>query len=317
MRRRPVRLPPLGLLVAFEAAAKHLSFTKAGEELFVTQSAISRQIKALEVELGVALFLRRHRALALTEDGRRVYEASSGMLTHLRATVDQIREPASRQVLALTTTPGIASLWLIPRLALFTNAHPNVDVRIDATLIRRDLAADGFDLAIRYGRVGASYGTPLGGESMQPVCSPKLIRDKTRPLKTPSDLRRHTLLQVVLPPGTNVPLEWDPWLRAVGFSELRPAATLSFSNYSEAIAAALDGQGVALGRRPLIDSLISRRKLALPFNEKITSPRAYFLMLAPGARAKPAAQAFERWLLEQVRDNANTTTNPTPKKTRT
>ncbi len=207
----------------------------------------------------------------------------------------------SRQVLALTTTPGIASLWLIPRLTLFTAAHPDIDVRIDATLRRRDLAADGFDLAIRYGRVGSQIGTPLGGESMQPVCSPQLTRDKTRPLIRPADLRLHALLQVVIPPGTNMPLEWDPWLQAVGLTELRPAATLSFTNYDEAITAALAGQGVALGRRPLIDSLLRSRKLVAPFKQRIASPRAYFLQIAPDARTQPKAQAFERWLLEQVR----------------
>lgn len=301
MHKDPARLPPLDQLGVFEAAARHLSFTKAAAERFVTQSAISRQIMALEEELGVALFVRRHRALALTEEGRRLYETCGAMLAQLRATVSQIRTPGAHQVLALTTTPGIASLWLIPRLALFAKAHPGIDVRLDASFTRRELAADGFDVAIRYSRVGAPYGTPLGGETMQPVCSPQLTRDKTRPLVTPADLRLHTLLEVVIPPGTNMPLEWDPWLQAVGLAGLRPAATASFSNYDEAITAALTGQGVALGRRPLIDSLLKRRKLVAPFKEKIASPRAYFLMIAPGSRAKPAVQAFERWLLEQVR----------------
>ncbi len=301
MPSSPTRLPPLNLLATFEAAARHLSFTKAGEECFVTQSAVSRQMKALEDQLGAALFTRRHRALALTDDGRRLFETCSGMLKQLRATVAQIRAPAGRQVLALTTTPGIASLWLIPRLARFTNAHPGIDVRIDATLRRRDLAADGFDVAIRYGRADSPRGAPLGGESMQPVCSPALVRDKTRPLKVPADLRMHTLLQVVIPPGTNMPLEWDPWLQAVGLPDLHPAATLSFSNYDEAIAAALSGQGVALGRRPLIDSLLKGRKLVAPFTGTVASPRAYYLVVEPGARAKPAVQAFERWLLAQLR----------------
>lgn len=300
MNRKSTRLPPLDLFAAFESAAKHLSFTKAGEERFVTQSAISRQIKMLEEELGVALFVRRHRALALTDDGRRLYETCSGMLAQLRSMVAQIRAPAARQVLALTTTPGIASLWLIPRLALFTAAHPGIDVRLDATSRRRDLATDNFDLSIRYGRVGALLGTPLGRESMQPVCSPQLARDTARPLATPADLQRHTLLQVPIPAGTNMPLEWDPWLQAVGLPDLRPAATLSFSNYDEAITAALAGQGVALGRRPLVDNLLKSRKLVAPFKKWIASPRAYFLQVAPGARDKPAVQAFERWLLEQV-----------------
>lgn len=302
MRKDPARLPPLDLLAAFEAAARHLSFTRAGAERFVTQSAISRQIKMLEEALGVPLFTRRHRALALTDDGRRLYESSRAALSRLRDTVSQIRAPAARQVLALSTTPGIASLWLIPRLALFTSEHPGIDVRLDASLTRRDLAAEGFDLAIRYGRASAPEGKPLGAESMQPVCSPSLIRDKTRPLNAPADLRLHTLLEVVVPPGTNMPLEWDPWLQAVGLAELRPAATLSFSNYDEAIAAALSGQGIALGRRPLIDSLLKSRKLVAPFRGTIASPRAYFLVVEPGARAKPAVQEFERWILEQVRE---------------
>ncbi len=300
MQKDRSRLPPLDLLATFESAAKHLSFTRAGEERFVTQSAISRQIKTLEEELGVALFARRHRALALTADGRRLYEICSGMLAQLRSAVAQIREPAGRQVLALTTTPGLASLWLIPRLPLFTLEHPGIDVRIDASVRWHDLQADGFDLAIRYRRVGSRSGTPLGRESMQPVCSPQLLRDRARPLKTPSDLRQHTLLQVVIPSSSSMPLEWDPWLQAVGLAQLRPAATLSFSNYDEAIVAALTGQGVALGRQPLIDGLLKSRKLVAPFKGTIASPRGYFLEIAPGAHTKPAVQVFERWLLEQV-----------------
>ena len=304
MRKDPAHLPPLELLGAFEAAARHLSFTKAGAERFVTQSAISRQIKALEDDLGVALFRRRHRALALTDDGRRLQETCATVFAQLRGTVVRIRAPDTRQVLALTTTPGVASLWLIPRLEQFTKAHPDIDVRLDASSRRRDLAAEGFDLAIRYARVGAAYGTPLGGESMQPVCSPGLARDRSRPLTSPADLRLHTLLQVLVPPGTDMPFEWDPWLQAVGLADLRPAATLSFSNYDAAITAALAGHGVALGRRPLIDSLLKSRKLVAPFKARIASPRAYFLVVAPGARAKPAVLAFERWLLERVRGRA-------------
>jgi LysR family transcriptional regulator, glycine cleavage system transcriptional activator len=301
MQKDPERLPPLELLGAFESAARHLSFTKAGAERFVTQSAISRQVRALEDDLGVALFRREHRTLTLTDDGRRLLETCAAVGAQLRATVARIRTPNARQVLALTTTPGVASLWLIPRLPLFTKAHPGIDVRLDATLRRRELAADGFDLAIRYTRVGASEGTPLFGESMQPVCSPRLTRDKTRPLAAPADLRLHSLLQVRIPPGTNMPLEWDPWLQAVGLADLRPAATLSFNNYDEAITAALAGQGVALGRRPLIDSLLRSRKLVAPFRGTVASPRAYFLVVEPSARTKPAVQALENWLLEQAR----------------
>src|SRR5215212_1094441 len=149
------RLPPLDLLASFEAAARHLSFTRAGEERFVTQSAISRQIRALEDELGVALFKRRHRALSLTEHGLKLHQTCTATLDQLRTTIAEIRAPSRREVLSLTTTPGLASLWLIPRLPQFTRVHPGIDVRLDASFEQRHLRHDGFDLAIRYGRVGA------------------------------------------------------------------------------------------------------------------------------------------------------------------
>jgi DNA-binding transcriptional LysR family regulator len=301
MRTDPQRLPPLDLLAAFESAGRHLSFTKAGEERFVTQSAISRQIRALEEELGVSLFRRGHRALALTEDGRRLLETCASVFAQLRGTMERIRAPGKRQGLALTTTPGLASLWLIPRLPSFTRKHPGIDVRIDASYERHALTADGFDVAIRYGRANETQGTPLFRESTLPVCSPRLLRDKSRPLAMPSDLRLHTLLQVTIPPRSRMPFEWESWLPAAGLSGLRPASTLSFSNYDEAITAALSGQGVALGRRPLVDSLLKSGKLVAPFKSAVASPRAYVLIIEAGARSRPEVRAFERWLLAQAR----------------
>jgi DNA-binding transcriptional LysR family regulator len=156
MQKRPDRLPPLDLIAAFEAAARHLSFTRAGAERFVTQSAMSRQIRALEDDLGVALFRRRHRALSLTEAGLRLQATCQAVLAELRTTVAELRAPARREVLSLTTTPGFASLWLIPRLPAFTRAHPGIDVRLDASFDRRNLRGEGFDLAIRYGRADGS-----------------------------------------------------------------------------------------------------------------------------------------------------------------
>ncbi|MGE5338933.1 MAG: LysR substrate-binding domain-containing protein [Gemmatimonadota bacterium] len=301
MQKDPARLPPLDLLTAFEAAARHLSFTKAATERFLTQSAISRQIKALEDDLGVALFRRKHRALALTDEGTRLHEAVRAALQELRAEVTRIRAPQRREVIALTTTPGLASLWLIPRLNEFLRLHPGIDVRIDTSLKRRDLNTDGFDLAIRYSRVGSSAGPQLFREATLPVCHPALARSREHPLKTPADLRHHTLLQITVPPGTGIPLEWQPWLQAVGLGNLEPAAILSFSNYDSAIAAALAQQGVALGRRPLIDGLLRNRRLVAPFKgDAIASERAYFLVTAPGARSRPAVRALEEWLLAQA-----------------
>lgn len=298
MQKPSDRLPPLDLLAAFEAAARHLSFTRAGAERFVTQSAMSRQIRALEDDLGVPLFRRRHRALSLTEHGLRLHAACTTVLAQLRLTVAEIRAPSGREVLSLTTTPGLASLWLIPRLPTFTALHPGIDVRLDASFERRDLAGDGFDLAIRYGRHQASEGRQLFRETILPVCAPSLR--KRAPLNRPADLRLHTLLQMSNDMGKGMPLEWDPWLQAMGLADLQPASTLSFTGYGEAIAAALAGQGVALGRRPLVDALLKSRKLVAPFKDALDSTRAYFLVVQPSARVRPAVRALEGWLIEQA-----------------
>ncbi len=148
--------------------------------------------------------------------------------------------------------------------------------------------------------VRPAQGRPLFREAMQPVCSPKLLRRGGPPLATPADLRFHTLLRVADMSGAGMPLEWDPWLQAVGLPDLQPAATLSFSAYSEAIAAALAGQGVAIGRRPLVDALLKSRKLVTPFKDVASSTRAYVLVIDPAARMRPAVRALEQWLLEEA-----------------
>lgn len=297
--QKPIdRLPPLDLLAAFEAAARHLSFTKAGAERFVTQSAMSRQMRALEDELGVALFQRRHRALVLTEAGARLYAVVTGVLVQLRSTVRALRAPSQREVLSLTTTPGLAALWLIPRLPAFTRANPGIDVRLDTTFEVRRLAAEGFDLAIRYGRVGTVEGTPLFGETAMPVCSPHLPRHLR--LAQPSDLAAHTLLQLNSNLTGGMPIDWEPWLQAEGLPGLEPAARLTFSAYNDLIAAALAGQGVAMGRRPMVDALLKSRQLVAPFKGSRSTGRCYVLVVDAAARARPAVRAFCDWLVEQA-----------------
>ncbi len=304
MQKDNPRLPALDRLAAFDAAARHLSFTKAAAERFLTQSAISRQIAALEEELGVALFRRRHRALDLTDDGRRLAAAVAAALAGVREALRSIRTAQRREVLALTTTPGLASLWLIPRLQDFVAAHPGVDVRVDTSYQARVLAAEGFDLAIRYGRLHDRLGTPLFSETVQPVCAPALLARPGAAIRGPADLARHTLLQVAMPPGPAMPLEWQSWLRAVGAADVEPAATLTFSTYDAAVAAALAGQGVVLGRRPLIDRLLRERALVAPFKRSTASARGYFVVVNAAARHKPAVKALTEWLLEQARQPA-------------
>src|SRR5213078_4039751 len=200
--------PSLDLLEGFEAAARHLSFTKAGEELFLTQSAVSRQIKELEEQLGVELFHRRHRALVLTEAGQQFYAAAAQVLTTMRTATSRLRAQTGKKTLSVTTTNSFAALWLIPRLAGFTRTHPDVEVKITAETRVQDLERDGLDVAIRHGP--ASLAGPnavrLFGERVFPVCSPKLLRDPKRPLKQPADLKEHCLLQYDDPDGRH------PWL---------------------------------------------------------------------------------------------------------
>src|SRR6476660_1024951 len=172
------QLPDLDLLAGFEAAARHLSFTKAGEELFLTQSAVSRQIKELEDQLGVALFHRRHRALALTEAGQQLYAAAAQVLTTMRTATSRLRAQTGKRPLSVTTTASFAALWLIPRLAGFRRTHPEVDVRITADTRVQDLERDGLDLAIRHGP--ASLAGPnairLFRERVFRVCRPKMLK---------------------------------------------------------------------------------------------------------------------------------------------
>lgn len=302
MRNDDRRLPPLDRLVVFDAAARHLSFTKAATERFLTQSAVSRQIAALEEDLGAPLFRRKHRALELTDDGARLAAAVTEALAGVREAVQKIRAPRQREVVALTTTPGFASLWLIPRLAQFVAAHPGVDVRIDATHDLRSLGGEGFDVAIRYARIGHAEGEPLFGEAVQPLGAPALL-DGERPLRTLQDLRHHTLLQVAMPnadaPG--MPVDWQAWLKAVDAERLEPAAQLTFTSYNDAVAAALEGQGLVLGRRPLVDRLVEQGRLVAPFKGQIASARGYFIVVEPAAARRPATQALVQWLRAQAR----------------
>jgi len=299
-------MPALDLLVGFEAAARHLSFTKAGEELYLTQSAVSRQIKDLEDQLGVPLFQRRHRALSLTEAGQQFYAVAAQVITTMRSATERLRAQAGkRRPLAVTTTASFAALWLIPRLAGFTRDHPNVDVRITAETKVQDLERDGLDIALRHGP--ASLAGPdairLFGERVFPVCSPKLLRKQ--PLKKPEDLKDHVLLQYHDPDVRHPWLHWNTWLEVAGVADLRPAGRLSFSGYEQIIPAAVAGHGVALGRSPLVKDLIDARELVAPFKSMADPARAYFVIVRKSVVQRPEVVEFVRWLkTEAARDEA-------------
>ena len=185
MQKRRFNLPPLDLIQGFEAAARNLSFTKAAEELFITQSAVSRQIRALEEHLSVPLFERRHRALVLTEQGRTLQRAAGELLERLQEVTDRLRTAGATRQLTVTTTSGFASLWLIPRLRTFTARHPSVDVRISATYEMLNLERSLVDVAVRYCRDDKAPpgAVRLFGEDLLPVCSPSLLEISGRPLR--------------------------------------------------------------------------------------------------------------------------------------
>jgi len=295
-RSRQLRLD---LLHTFEAAARHLSFTRAGGELFLSQSAVSRQIQQLEESVGAALFERRHRALALTEAGRIMQRAVEDSLERLRDAAARVRHTSARQELTVTCTPGFASFWLIPRLARFTAAHPEVEVRISATLELVDLERGNVDLAVRFVPRTQGDGPLLFEEEVQPMCAPRLLRDPARPLKVPADLERHTLLTIEMHDGS-LTVDWEPWLRLMGLSSVRMAHTLRFTRYGEAVAAAVAGQGVVIGRLPLLADLVRQRKLVAPFRTPAASRRGYFVTLSPHGAHNPSARAFAAWLAAQA-----------------
>jgi LysR family glycine cleavage system transcriptional activator len=298
MSRGAYDLPPLESLVAFESAARHLSFTRAADEISLTQSAISRQIQALESRLGVPLFRRLHRALALTDDGRTLQLAVTDALARLDKTTRAIKHAERVRTVVLTTTPGFAGLWLIPRLATFIAAHPGVDVRISTGLKVVNLEREGVDVAVRYQPIDSlpAGAVQLFGETVYPVCSPKLTAAKHPPLARPADLAAQILLQMQSD-GHDELHDWSLWLHTLGVPDLKPLGTLQFSSYDQLIAAAVDGQGVALGRMPLIERYLSSRKLVAPFGGSAVSPRGYCLVVAPVAAEKPEVRDFARWLV--------------------
>jgi DNA-binding transcriptional LysR family regulator len=295
-------MPALDLLVGFEAAARHQSFTKAGEELHLTQSAVSRQIKDLEDQLGVALFQRRHRALALTEPGQQFYAAAAQVLSTMRTATERLRAASGRrQPLSVTTTASFAALWLIPRLAGFTREHPGVDVRITADTRVVDLERDGLDVAIRHGpaSLAGPEATRLFGEKVFPVCSPKLL--KKTPLEKPADLRNHVLLQYDDPDVRHPWLHWKTWFEVERIADLKPAGTLTFSGYEQIIPSAAAGHGVALGRTPLVKDLLAAGELVAPFKSQADPARAYFAIVSKGAASRPEVADFVEWLKTEAK----------------
>src|SRR3954469_10087131 len=298
-------LPPLDLLVGFESAARHLSFTRAAGELFLTQSAVSRQIQALEEFVGVPLFERRHKALALTDAGAQYYRAVAPILEDLRAATRRLRETRTGHVLTVTTTISFASIWLVPRLARFRKTHPSVDVHIKATWEVVDLEREGIDLAIRDCAIAnaPAGSTFLVGEHLAAMCSPQYMKESRaarRPLVKPEDLRHHVMLQFHDPTGRWPWLSWATWLEAMGVEELVPAGTQSFDQYDQVLHAAVHGQGVALGRITMASQYVREKRLVPLFGGRQHIARAFYAVISKRSGDRPEVRQFVDWLREEV-----------------
>lgn len=304
-------LPSLDLLKGFEAAARTLSFTKAAAELFVTQSAISRQVKALEQQLEVELFRRRHRALLLTEAGQILFKTAGEVLRLLRDTTRRLGARSSR-MLTVTTTVSFAALWLVPRLNDFRRLHPEIDVRLAAANDVYDLEREGIDLAVRYctPRMVGRGALRLFGERVFPVCARETIGG--RQLRSPQDLSKYVLLHFDDPDRLYPWLNWEVWFELTRTENVRPAGSLRFSHYEQIVQAALEGQGIALGRSQLTARWLKQGKLVLPFGKRymfsLADARAYYIVMPEQSQSHADAVEFSRWLQLQARagdaDNA-------------
>ncbi|MBL8480156.1 MAG: LysR family transcriptional regulator [Sterolibacteriaceae bacterium] len=294
------KLPPLDALRAFEAAARHLSFTRAAQQLFITQSAVSKQVHALESALAVRLFERKTRALLLTAAGERLQRAVAAAFAELRAASADLRG-GDEPTVTLATTQAFASFWLIPRLAHFRRSHPGIDIRISADTRLVDLDRGRFDAAVRYlqDRNAPATALRLFGDTVLPVASPALLKS-AGPLAKPADLARHVLLTYEDGEQRRPWLSWPAWLEMAGVADLRPAGSVAFNQYEPTIRAALDGQGVALATLALVADLLRDGKLVAPLPQRFSNPRAYYFLLAERAAANPAVEAFRVWLAFQV-----------------
>ncbi|MDO8459004.1 MAG: LysR substrate-binding domain-containing protein [Burkholderiaceae bacterium] len=294
----------VGHLRAFEAVAKHLNFRMASEELALTQSAVSRQIQALEDEVGVPLFLRHTRAVEITGAGSQLLRAVTPSLEHLDSAVRQIRRTAGRKIVSISTWASFSTMWLIPRLEAFQRDHPDIDIRIEATDSAINLDTSDVDLVLRYAKPNSvpKHATRLFGEQLSVVASPWLLKS-TRPITTGADLAHFALIEADHDTRFrhNEWLTWQRWLDVQQLPHLEPKRWLYFNYSHQIVQAALTGQGVALCRMPLIaDHLASKDLVELLPTTRLDTPLAYWLIVGQRSHHRPEIAAFCEWLLAQA-----------------
>ena len=291
------RLSSLDLLKGFVAVGRRRSITLAAEDLCLTQSAVSRQVHALEVQMGVRLFARQHRGVAFTPEGERLFRSADAALQQLQEVVAEIRRPAERRPVTVSASIGVVGLWLLPRLGLLQRAHPQLDVRLSARNQLDDLRGEGIDLAVRYcSQADAPPGAVrLFGETLAPVAHPMLQADLRQPQQA---LARWPLLEFDDPRPW---LQWRAWLDSRGWRQASRRGILRFNQYDQVIQAALAGQGVALGRLELVLPLLQAGQLVrVPHAQPaVASPQAYWLLQAEEA-PRDEVRRVAAWICEQA-----------------
>jgi LysR family glycine cleavage system transcriptional activator len=294
------RLPPLNTVRAFEAAARHESFTRAAEELCVTQGAISQQVKALEAELGLKLFNRERQGLVITMAGREYLEVVRKALDQLAAGTERLLKHQRSGRLTVSTSPDFAAKWLVPRLNRFTESHPEVDLRISATMPQVDFAREDVDIAVRHGDGSWSglHAVRLCSEELFAVCSPRLTTGR-RGLHRPADVMKFPLLHLDTRNG------WAKWLESVGVDISSELQGPILNRASMLIDAAIDGQGVALARTALASWDLLNGRLVRPFPQALPLSKFYWIVCPSTTAAVPKITTFRDWLLAAAADDSH------------
>lgn len=291
------KLPSLKAIQAFEAASRLGSFAAAADELLVTASAISHQIRQLEQEVGLQLFHRVHRAIMLTDAGRRYAEQVAEGLGVIEAATRSIERRGKADILTIHSVPSIATQWLMPRLSRYSALHPDTDVRLNASVSTVDLAAGEADFDIRYGTVFPASGVtvmPFPEETVTVICAPDLAKG-ARPIRVPADLGNHILIHSEV----NL-VSWRSWLDRYGVTGVNIERGPRFDRSFMAINAAVDGIGIGLESRLLIQRELETGRLILPF--ELMGPRltCHSLLFLKSKAHIPKIKAFREWLIEQL-----------------
>jgi LysR family glycine cleavage system transcriptional activator len=296
-----VHLPPLSALRAFEAAARHMSFSKAADELHVTPAAVSHQIHALEEDLGVRLFYRMNRSIELTASALVLLPGLSEAFAGIQSSVRRLRAHNDTGTLTVTASPSFAAKWLVLRLHRFQEQYAEIDVRISASDDVVDLTKGDFDIAIRYGR-GKYPGLEvelLFTNEVFPACSPQLLATGP-PLRLPDDLSLHTLIHDYAVERDPLVPTWPMWLKAAGVKSAPAAAGLTFNNIHLALDAAIAGHGVVLAYSTIAAADLVAGRLVRLLSLSLPDQFAYYIVTAPGALERPKVRAFRNWLRQEA-----------------